>query len=234
LRLALIRVRMARISGQVWGDPVIRVVHFGRSTFCSGMAAALMAIAVAVPAAPAAAAPPAASGSVSCNIAGMGKFGPQLTAPGTVTHLKIKFNGKSTNCTSAAGAGGAVVNIQQANFKGAGKLVDPATGLWNGCNDFTNFDQIGFVKMKISWVSTPPIAPSIVTYTSGTSPLVSNNAGSDRLNFPTGASITITGSFATATNAIMTHDTAIPNACTATWGPVPTYNFGSTSILSIF
>ena len=57
------------------------------------------------------------------------------------------------------------------------------------------------------------IAPTIITYTAGTTPFSNNNAGSDRLKFPSGATTTITGSFATSLNALMAQDTTIPFTC---------------------
>ncbi len=211
------------------------VIRLGRSAAATALAGTLIAFAVAVPEAlPASAAPAVASGTVSCNIAGIGKFVPQLTAVGSVTHLKIKFNGKSAGCTSAAGAGGAVINIASAKFHGVGKLVDNAGGYWNGCNDFTNSDVIGSVIVKIIWNATPAIASTTITYTSGTSPLVSNNAGVDDLNFPSGATTTITGSFASSLNAQMVQNTAIVNACSSSWGPYQPYTFAPTSTLNIF
>ena len=46
--------------------------------------------------------------------------------------------------------------------------------------------------------------------------------------------MTITGSFATATTALITLDTLIVNPCSSTWGPYPTFTFGPTSLLNIF
>ena len=75
----------------------------------------------------------------------------------------------------------------------------------------------------------------MVTYTLGTGPWVSNNAGSDRLNMPATATTTITGSFATATNALINLDSNIVNTCSSTWGPYATFNFGLvSSALHIF
>ena len=55
-----------------------------------------------------ASAAPVASGSVTCSIAGSGKFAPHLvaTAAGTGAIEKVKFSGKSGSCTSSAGRAG--------------------------------------------------------------------------------------------------------------------------------
>jgi hypothetical protein len=179
-----------------------------------------------------ASAAPVASGTVSCSIAGNGKFGPPLVAvaSGTGAIEKVKFSGKTASCSSSAGAGGRVITINGANFKAAGKLKDPTTAVAaKSCNSFTNADQIQVIKVKINWIASPPIAPTVVKYTLGTAPWVSNNAGSDRLKMPSTATTTITGSFATATSALMNLDSNIVNACGTTWGPYPTFNFGTVS-----
>jgi hypothetical protein len=185
-----------------------------------------------------ASAAPVASGTVNCRIAGSGKFTPHLvaTAAGTGAIEKVKFSGKSGSCTSSAGAGGAVITINAANFKAKGKLKDPSTAIAaKSCASFTNFDQIQKLKITINWNASSPIAPTVVTYTAGTSPWVSNNAGSDRLNMPASATTTITGSFATSLNALVNLDSNIVNTCTATWGPYAVFNFGLTaSALNIF
>jgi hypothetical protein len=172
---------------------------------------------------------PVASGSVTCRIAGSGKFAPHLvaTAAGTGAIEKVKFSGKSGSCTSSAGAGGAVITINAANFKAKGKLKDPSSAIAaKSCSSFTNFDQIQTLKVTINWNASSPIAPTVVTYTAGTAPWVTNNAGNDRLNMPSTATTTITGSFATASNALINLDSNIVNTCTATWGPYPGFTFG--------
>jgi hypothetical protein len=179
-----------------------------------------------------ASAAPVASGTVSCSIAGSGKFVPPLVAVASHTGAidKTTFSGKTASCTSQAGAAGRVVTIRGANFKGAGKLKDPtALVAAKSCTSFTNADEIQVLKVKINWVSTPAIAPTVVTYTAGTAPWVSNNAGSDRLNMPASATTTITGSFATATHALINLDSNIVNTCSSTWGPYPIFSFGTVS-----
>ncbi|HVC69969.1 MAG TPA: hypothetical protein VNC61_06850 [Acidimicrobiales bacterium] len=181
---------------------------------------------------------PVASGSVNCPIAGSGAFGPQLvaTASGTGAAVKVRYSGKSAACTSTAGAGGAVVTIHSASFKAKGVLFDPTTLVAaKSCTSFTGADEIKALKVKITWNATPPIANTIVTYSAGSSPWVSNNAGNDRLNQPATATTTITGSFATAANALINLDSNIVNTCSSTWGPYPTFNFGLVaSTLNIF
>jgi len=185
-----------------------------------------------------ASAAPVASGTVNCRIAGSGKFAPHLvaTAAGTGAIEKVKFSGKSGSCSSSAGAGGALITINGANFKAKGKLKDPSSAIAaKSCSSFTNFDQIQTLKININWISTPAIAPTVVTYAAGTTPWVSNNAGADRLNMPSAATTTITGSFATSLNALVNLDSNILNTCTATWGPYATFNFGLvSSALNIF
>jgi hypothetical protein len=185
-----------------------------------------------------ASAAPVASGSVTCSIAGSGKFTPALvaTAAGTGAIEKVKYSGKSASCTSSAGAGGAVVTIRAANFKAVGKLKDPTSAIAaKSCNSFTNADQIQVMKVNINWIASSPIAPTVVKYTLGTAPWVSNNAGNDRLNQPATATTTITGSFATDLNALINLDSNIVNTCSSAWGPYPVFNFGTvSSALKIF
>ena len=178
----------------------------------------------------------AANGTVSCtNGGGSGKFMPPLVATGSGSTVKIKFAGKM-QCTSTFTPGTVPFTVQAANFKGKGILVDPSTLVAaNGCPSFTNSDLIQAIKVKIAWPgSSPAIAPTVVTYTAGSIPLVSNNAGSDRLSMPSGATITISGSFATDLNALVILDTLIPNTCSSAWGPFPTFTFGTTSVIKIF
>jgi hypothetical protein len=129
-----------------------------------------------------------------------------------------------------------VVHIHGANFTATGKLKDPTTAVAaKSCGSFTGFDRILALTVTIHWTSTPAIAPTVVKYAAGSGPWVTNNAGSDRLNMPATATTTITGSFHTALNALINLDSNIVNACSATWGPYPTFTFGLTSsALKIF
>lgn len=179
-----------------------------------------------------ASAAPVASGSVTCSIAGSGRFAPALvaTASHTGAFEGVKYSGKTGTCTSSAGAGGRVVTIRGANFKAVGKLKDPSSLVAaKSCVSFTNADEIQVLKVKITWVSAPAIAPTVVTYTVGSAPWVSNNAGSDRLNQPATATTVITGSFATSANALINLDSNILNTCSSTWGPYPGFSFGTVS-----
>jgi hypothetical protein len=184
--------------------------------------------------------PPAASGTLQCNITGNGKFSPKLTAAGiAITAVKTKFKGVGSGCTGTAtttnSAGTTTpVTIPNVKIKAAGFIQPTGPGNANACAVFTASDGVGSIKVKITYPgASPAIAPTVVTYSVG-GPYVSNNAGSDRLSLPSGASTTITGSFATATTALITLDTLIVNTCSSTWGPYPTFTFGPTSLLNIF
>jgi hypothetical protein len=184
--------------------------------------------------------PPAASGTLQCKIVGNGMFSPKLTVAGmAITAVKTKFKAVSNGCTSSAGvvnSAGTItpVSIPSAKIKAMGFIQPTGPGNANACAVFTASDGVGNIKAKITYPgASPAIAPTIVKYTVG-GPFVSNNAGSDRLSLPSGATTTITGSFATASNALITLDTLIVNTCSSTWGPYPTFSFGPTSTLNIF
>jgi hypothetical protein len=183
---------------------------------------------------------PPASGTLQCNISGNGKFAPKLTAAGlAVTAVKTKFKGVGSGCTGTATTTNSAgttspVTIPNVKIKGAGYIQPTGPGNANACAVFTASDGVGMIKVKITYPgAAPAIAPTVVTYSVG-GPYVSNNAGSDRLSLPSGATTTITGSFATASNAQITLDTLIVNLCSSTWGPYSTFTFGPTSLLNIF
>jgi len=205
-------------------------------TICAAAAAVIVVGTVGIVGTSPAGAALVAHGTVSCtNGGGPGKFTPPLMATGSGATVLIKFTGKM-QCTSTSLPGTPSFTVASAAFTGKGTLLDPTSpAAANGCASFTNSDLIQAIKVKIHWPgAVPPIAPTVVTYTAGGIPLVSNNAGSDRLSMPSGAITTISGSFATDVNALIVLDTLIPNTCSASWGPFPTFTFGTTSILKIF
>jgi len=187
----------------------------------------------------AAAPPPSATGSVACKIIGAGKFGPKLTATGTtgLTVDKIKFNGVSPTsggCASSAVTANSAglltpVTINSVVVKGGGYLSGPANA--NSCAAFSSADAVGVVQVKFFWGSVPAIAPTIITYTAGL-PLVSGSP-TDQITLPSGAIMTATGSFSTPGTGTVSLLTNIVSTCSATWGPYPTFTFGTGSYLTL-
>ena len=182
-----------------------------------------------------AAVPPSASGSVSCKITGTGKFGPKLTANGLTgnTGVKFKFIGASPTsggCTSTAGVPNSAgfltpVTINTVIVKGVGFLTGPANA--NACANFTSFDATGSITVKFTWGAVPAIAPTFITYSAG-GPVVSGSP-TDQITLPSGATMTATGSFSTPGTGTVSLLTNIVSACSATWGPYPTFTFGTGS-----
>ena len=184
------------------------------------------------------AAPPHAVGSVACKISGAGGFGPKLTATGVpTTAVKFHFLGASP---TSGGCGGSVgipnsagfltpVTVNSVVVKGTGFLSGPANA--NSCAVFSTLDAAGIVKVKFTWGAVPAIAPTVITYTSG-GPVVSGSP-TDTITLPSGATMTATGSFSTPGTGTVTLLTNIVTACSATWGPYPTFTFnpGSTVVL---
>ncbi len=181
---------------------------------------------------------PKAVGSVGCKVSGAGKFAPKLTPAGTaVTILKTVFTGSSTGgCGGSAGIPNTAgtltpVTITGAAFKGV--------GYYNGaphpdsCPSFTTADVVGIIKVKIVWSSVPAIAPTVLTFTSGSSPVVSGSP-TDTITLPSGATITATGSFSLPLPpAVISQLTNIVSTCSLTWGPYATYTFGPGSFLTV-
>ena len=181
------------------------------------------------------AAPPPASGTVGCKITGKGSFAPKLTLAGSHTTVKIKFTATATGgCGAQAGAGGAVVNITGVTITGKGVLTSLAPGNANSCVNFTTADTIGTVKVKYSWVSTPAIAPTVVTYTGGTAPIVSGSpVDTIRFPAPTGTTVAGTGSFTPSVNPVVNLATNIASTCGAGWGPYPAFTITSGSYITL-
>jgi hypothetical protein len=179
--------------------------------------------------------PPPASGTVGCKISGSGKFAPKLTVPGSHPTVKIKFTATATGgCGGQAGAGGAVVNITGVTIKGVGVLTSLAPGNANSCANFTTADTIGTVKVKFSWVSSPAIAPTVVTYTGGTAPIVSGTPLAT-IRFPAAAGTTVagTGSFTPSVNPVVNLATSIASPCAAGWGPYPAFTITAGSYITL-
>jgi hypothetical protein len=187
-----------------------------------------------------AAAPPA-TGTVSCQVTGIGKFSPKLTLPGLtgVTAIKYKFtevsptSGGCTGTASVSNSAGALtpVTIIGVKIKGTGYLAPP-TGIANSCSVFNLADSIGSLTVHYTWASSPPIAPTIVTYTGGLAPIVSGSP-LDTITLPAiGTGVTGTGSFgaSVAANTMLTN---IPSLCSSGWGPFPTHTIGIGSSISL-
>ncbi len=177
------------------------------------------------------AAAPSATGTVSCKITGTGGFGPKLTAAGVnTTAVKFHFKGASPTsggCTSSAGVPNSAgfltpVVINTVVVKGVGYLSGPANA--NSCAVFSTADAAGVVKVRFFWGAVPAIAPTIITYSAGL-PLVSGSP-TDVITLPSGATMTATGSFSTPGTGTVSLLTNIVSACSATWGPYPTFTFG--------
>lgn len=182
--------------------------------------------------------PLSATGSVSGKISGTGKFAPKLTAAGNpVTTVKIKFSGASSTapgCSSSAGVPNSArsltpVTITSMTVKGAGVLVGPANA--NSCAKFSTADATGVIKVKFTWGSFPAIASTIITYTA-CGPVVSGSP-TDTITLPSGATMTATGSFSSPGTGTVSLLTNIVAACSATWGPYPTFTFNPSSYISL-
>ncbi len=182
---------------------------------------------------------PNAVGNVTCVDSGIGKFAPKLTPTGVATTaVKTTFKGAtptSGGCTGSAGvmnSAGTItpVTIFAAIFKGAGYY----TGILNAnsCPVFSTVDGVGVIKVKINWVASPAIAPTVLTFTSG-GPAVTVGA-TDTITLPSGATIAATGSFsAPLPPAVIAMVTNIVGTCSSTWGPYGAYTFGAGSFLSV-
>jgi len=201
---------------------------------------ATTALAVATPGVSGAAAP-AAVGSVSCPVTGLGYFSPKLTFPGTTGVTAIKYHFKeasptSGGCTGSAGvpnSAGSItpVTIFGVKIKGTGFLIPPS-GVANSCSAFNLADSIGSLTVKYTWSASPAIAPTTVTYVGGSTPVVSGSP-LDTITLPaTGTAVTGTGSFGAsiASNIMLTN---IPSLCTASWGPFPSHTIGVGSTISL-
>ncbi len=177
-----------------------------------------------------------AYGTANCAISGTGTFHPHLTAAGSSLGETIKFVGTSSSCTGSAAVStaGTPVTITGMTIKGVGKLIDSTTGTFaNSCTGFNTQDVIRAMKVKVVWAATPAIRPTTITYVSGTIPLVSPSGLFDEISAPSGATTTITGSFASSPAALLTLITNVVNACSSTWGPYAGFTFGAGSSLNI-
>jgi hypothetical protein len=181
------------------------------------------------------AAVPSATGTVGCKISGSGKFAPKLTLPGTTTTVKIKFTATATGgCGAQARIPGALVSITGVTIKGAGTLTSLAPGNANSCPNFTSADTIGVVKVRFNWVSVPAIAPTIVTYTGGTAPIVSGTpVDTIRFPAPSGTTFVGTGSFTPSVNPVVNLATNIASTCGAGWGPYPAFTITAGSYITL-
>lgn len=206
-----------------------------------GVATGLMALgAVIVTGGTAGAVPQPAVGSVTCAVHGKGTFGPPLTAAGVATTaVKTTFKGKSypASCSGTVGIPSSTgtltpVTVHGAKFKGTGYYT--GTSFANSCPVWSSTDSVGAMNIKIVWSATPAIANTTVKLTGPGLPVVSG-AGTDTITLPSGATVAVSGSFATPPPTfLLTMVTNIVAACSTTWGPYPTYVFGGTgSVLSI-
>jgi hypothetical protein len=178
--------------------------------------------------------PLAAYGTTNCAISGSGTFHPHLLASGSSAGETVKFTGTSSSCTGSTfvTTAGTPVAITGMLVKGVGKLINSATGTFaNGCPNFNTQDVIRAMKLKVTWTATPAIRPTVVTYVSGTTPLVSPSGSFDEISAPSGATTHITGSFASSPAALLTLITIVLYACSSTWGPYSAFTFGSGSSL---
>jgi hypothetical protein len=181
------------------------------------------------------AATPVATGTVGCKITGSGKFGPKLTLAGSTTTVKIKFTATSTGgCGAQARIPGALVTISGVSIQGKGTLTSLAPGNANSCANFTAADTVGVVKVKFTWASVPTIAPTVVTYTGGTAPIVSGTP-LDTIRFPapTGTTFVGTGSFTPSVNPVVNLATNIASTCGAGWGPYPAFTITPGSYITL-
>jgi hypothetical protein len=167
---------------------------------------------------------PPGSGQVKCTgLTGSGTFSPALTAAGSPGGDKFTFKVVSKSCNGSVQGGGAVVTIHGAKLK--------IQGYWNPTNDCAGLtsDTLGTVTWTYTWVSTPAIAPTVVTSNGGMPWVVVGPKF--HFEFPPGtppptASAAAGSSFPALTAATMTDNlkTNMPGACSTGWGPYPTAN----------
>jgi hypothetical protein len=188
----------------------------------------------------------AATGTVTCQIHGKGKFSPKLTLAGVATTaVKIKFHGVSGNsmglpgCSAVASVTNTAgtttpVTITNVKVKGSGFIQPTSAGNANACSVFTSSDSVGVVKVKFIWTSSPPIAPTTLTFTGGTAPIVSGSP-MDTITFPApaGTTTTGTGSFTPPVTPLVSLATNIVSTCGPGWGPYPSFTFGTGSTISL-
>lgn len=199
---------------------------------------ALMAIDAGV----ASAAAPAATGSISCAVTGLGKFSPKLTLAGVATPaVKFRFLEVSPTAGGCAGtvfasnSAGAItpVTVTGVKVKGTGHIQSLSPGNANSCPLFTSSATIGALTVTYTWTSTPAIAPTIVTYGLGAAPIVSGSPLDTISLQAAGSATSATGSFAPPATAPNTMRTNIPSLCAAGWGPFPTFTIGLGSSIAL-
>ena len=123
------------------------------------------------------------------------------------------------------------VTIFGVEIKGTGLLVPP-TGVADSYSVLSLADSIDSLPVKDTWSAWPPIAPTTVTHSDGTAPVVSG-APMDTITLPTtGPAVSGNGSFGAsfAANIMLTN---IPWLCTAGWGPFLTHTVGLGSTISL-
>jgi hypothetical protein len=183
-----------------------------------------------------------ALGNVACNVTGTGKFAPKLTLTGVATTtVKFKFkevsptSGGCTGSVSVPNSAGSLspVTVHGVTVKGVGSLKPTGPGNANACSVFTGSDTIGTIVVKYVWSATPAIAPSVVTYTNGVTPIVSGTPFDTIALQAAGATVTGTGSFAPPAAAPNTMLTNIAATCGAGWGPYPGFTIGLGSTIAL-
>ena len=165
---------------------------------------------------------PPGSGSVKCSgLTGSGTFSPALTLPGSPGGDKFTFKVVSKNCTGSVTGGGAVVHVTGAKLK--------IQGFWNPTNDCAGLtsDTLGTVTWTYTWISTPAIAPTVVTSNGGMPWIVSGPKF--HFVFPAGSppptdSASAGSSFPLLTSMTDNLKTNMPGLCSSGWGPYPTAN----------
>jgi len=185
---------------------------------------------------------PVASGSVACTVTGKGAFTPALTLTGGSSSLGINFGAVSPTsggCFSSATAPNSAgltvpVTITAVSITGTGSLVPIGSGSPNKCAVFRAADTIGVIKVKYTWTSTPAIAPTVLTFTGGTTHIVSG-ATLDNIVLPaaTGTTEVTTGSFAPAVHPLVGLKTSIAAPCAAGWGPYPAFTINTGSLITL-
>ncbi len=115
-----------------------------------------------------------------------------------------------------------------------GSLVPLSLASPNKCSVFKGSDTIGAIKVKYVWASVPAIAPTVVTFTGGTTHIVAG-APFDKIVLPaaTGTTEVGTGSFTPSVHPLVGLKTNIASACVAGWGPYPTFTFGVGSVIAL-
>jgi hypothetical protein len=157
------------------------------------------------------------AGTVTCSkVTGSATFSPRLTRHGGPGGDKFQMKLASKNCSGTVSGGGAIVNVTGA--------IATLVGSWNPTNSCAGLtaDTMGGTTWKITWISSPAIAPTAITTIGGMPWIVAGPVY--KFAFPAGGGTigASSGSFAPVTTLTAALRTAISSPCSPGWGPYPT------------